>query len=182
MRLIRKILFFILSMTITAVGDVKSSGVVDIFQNESSHLVFQKSQPIVVIFENHFAKNICRNGENGLTCGEQGMGRAAIVAKGGTTIARTPTRFVTNAKGVTTDLQPTLNRIATGGKFPHVRDGSVFRNAEGLLPQQNLGHYLEFVHPTPGIPGPGPMRIVTGQGGYMWFTPDHYRTFIPIAW
>jgi filamentous hemagglutinin len=89
------------------------------------------------------------------------------------------TRFVSTSKGIT-DLQPTLNRIATGGKFPHIRDGSVFRNAEGLLPKQNAGYYLEFVHPTPSVNGAGAMRIVTGQNGQIWFTPDHYKTFIPI--
>jgi filamentous hemagglutinin len=62
-----------------------------------------------------------------------------------------------------TDLQPTLNRIASGGKFPHRNDGAIFKNLEGLLPKQNTGFYREFVHPTPGITGPGPMRIVTGQ-------------------
>lgn len=73
-----------------------------------------------------------------------------------------------------------LNRIASGGKFPHRNDGSIFKNLEGLLPEQNTGFYREFVHPTPGVAGPGPMRIVTGQNGQMWFTPDHYKTFIPI--
>jgi len=51
---------------------------------------------------------------------------------------------------------------------------------EGLLPKQNAGYYREFVHPTPGVNGPGAMRVVTGQNGQMWFTPDHYKTFIPI--
>jgi guanyl-specific ribonuclease Sa len=89
-------------------------------------------------------------------------------------------RFVTTAEGVVHDLKPTLDRIASGGKFPHRNDGSIFKNMEGLLPKQNAGYYKEFVHPTPGVKGPGAMRVVTGQGGEMWFTPDHYKTFIPI--
>jgi len=102
--------------------------------------------------------------------------RDVVAAKAGTQLS---TRFVSTSKGVA-DLQPTLNRIASGGKFPHRNDGSIFKNFEGLLPKQNAGFYREFVHPTPGITGPGPMRIVTGQNGGMWFTPDHYKTFIPI--
>ncbi|WP_257667143.1 ribonuclease domain-containing protein [Parapedobacter tibetensis] len=100
----------------------------------------------------------------------------SVAAKGAGQLS---TRFVSTSKGLT-DLQPTLNRIASGGKFPHRNDGSIFKNLEGLLPKQNSGFYREFVHPTPGVTGPGPMRIVTGQNGQMWFTPDHYKTFIPI--
>jgi RHS repeat-associated protein len=94
--------------------------------------------------------------------------------------AKTSTRFVTTANGVVHDLKPTLERISSGVKFPHRNDGSIFKNIEGLLPKQNAGYYREFVHPTPGVKGPGAMRVVTGQGGEMWFTPDHYKTFIPI--
>jgi guanyl-specific ribonuclease Sa len=94
--------------------------------------------------------------------------------------AKTSTRFVSTAEGVVYDLKLTLDRIASGGKFPHRNDGSIFKNIEGLLPKQNAGYYKEFVHPTPGVKGPGAMRVVTGKGGEMWFTPDHYKTFIPI--
>jgi RHS repeat-associated protein len=79
------------------------------------------------------------------------------------------------------DLAPTLNRIDTGGSFPHRNDGSTFRNREGILPQQPEGYYKEFVHPTPGVSGPGAQRIVQGQGGERYYTPDHYKTFIPLG-
>jgi filamentous hemagglutinin len=36
------------------------------------------------------------------------------------------------------------------------------------------------VHPTPGENGPGPQRIIVGQDGDIWYTPDHYRTFKEI--
>ncbi|NWE46962.1 hypothetical protein HX857_14370 [Pseudomonas gingeri] len=26
----------------------------------------------------------------------------------------------------------------------------------------------------------GPQRIVVGKGGEMYYTPDHYKTFVPI--
>lgn len=51
---------------------------------------------------------------------------------------------------------------------------------ESLLPVKPYGYYREFVHPMPGISGPGAMRIVLGQSGKMWFTFDHYKSFIPI--
>lgn len=80
----------------------------------------------------------------------------------------------------TVDLKPTLDRIKSGGSFPHRNDGSIFGNREGLLPAKPQGYYREFVHPTPGVNGPGPQRVITGQGGEMYYTPDHYQTFIPI--
>ena len=80
----------------------------------------------------------------------------------------------------TVDLQPTLDRISSGVRFPHRNDGTTFYNNQGSLPAQPSGYYREYVHPTPGVSGPGPQRIVAGQAGEMYYTPDHYRTFIPI--
>lgn len=80
----------------------------------------------------------------------------------------------------TVDLGPTLERMKAGGSFPHRNDGSFFMNREGLLPQQGTGYYREFVHPTPGISGPGPQRIIMGQGGELFYTPNHYGSFIPL--
>ena len=81
----------------------------------------------------------------------------------------------------TVDLGPTLDRIKSGGKLPHKNDGSIFRNNGLDLPQKPAGYYTEYVRPTPGISGPGPQRIVVGKGGEMYYTADHYETFIPIA-
>ena len=87
----------------------------------------------------------------------------------------------------TVDLQPTLDRIHDGIPYPHRNDGSVFQNrppvggdGRPLLPVQPSGYYREYVVPTPGVNGPGPQRIVVGQGGEMFYTPDHYGTFVPI--
>ena len=107
-----------------------------------------------------------------------------------------PTRIINGVRVVdirtgtvlegTVDLQITLDRIASGVPFPHRNDGAIFQNLPLLgktipeLPIQPRGYYREFVHPTPGITGPGPQRIVTGRGGEMYYTPDHYRTFIPL--
>lgn len=80
----------------------------------------------------------------------------------------------------TVDLKPTLDRISAGKSFPHRNDGSVFGNKEGLLPSQPAGYYREYVHPTPGVSGPGPQRVVTGQGGEIFYTPNHYGSFIQV--
>src|SRR5688572_2985412 len=56
----------------------------------------------------------------------------------------------------TVDLQPTLKRIAQGRRLNLRNDGGMFANREGRLPRQPAGHYKEYVHPTPGLSGPGP--------------------------
>ncbi|ELK4807854.1 hypothetical protein RVS41_005214 [Pseudomonas aeruginosa] len=48
------------------------------------------------------------------------------------------------------------------------------------MPVKPVGYYTEYVHPTPGVTGPGAQRIVVGKGGEMYYTADHYKTFIPI--
>ncbi len=173
MKLFLKVLFCIFTMIIT-VEEAQSSTVINVLQEGTSYSFLQEPH-IPFVFANN-SENSCLNKENVVTCSEQVISINGSAAKGGTQLS---TRFVSTSKGVT-DLQPTLNRIASGGKFPHRNDGSIFKNMEGLLPKQNVGFYQEFVHPTPGLTGPGPMRIVTGQNGNMWFTPDHYKTFIPI--
>jgi guanyl-specific ribonuclease Sa len=84
------------------------------------------------------------------------------------------------------DLSRTLERIAAGEHYPHRNDGGVFQNRplpgqrEPELPRKPSGYYREYVHPTPGIDGPGPQRVVVGQGGEYYYTPDHYQTFIAL--
>ena len=76
------------------------------------------------------------------------------------------------------DLSRTIARIKAGRKQSEFRnDGSVFQNRERRLPRQSAGYYREWVHPTPGLSGPGPQRIVTGDGGEFYYTLDHYESF-----
>jgi guanyl-specific ribonuclease Sa len=76
------------------------------------------------------------------------------------------------------DLAQTLARIAAGKRLSsHRNDGAEFQNRERRLPKRPAGYYREWVHPTPGLGGPGPQRIVTGGEGEIYYTPDHYRTF-----
>jgi len=75
------------------------------------------------------------------------------------------------------DIRRTLDRIKSGKRLSFPNDGSEFQNRERRLPKQPEGYYKEYVHPTPGLSGPGPQRIVLGKSGETYYTPDHYRTF-----
>ncbi len=79
------------------------------------------------------------------------------------------------------DLSATIERIRAGIRHSHRNDGSVFGNRERLLPRQSRGYYKEYVHPTDGINGPGPQRIVVGEAGDWWYTPDHYASFVELG-
>ncbi len=79
------------------------------------------------------------------------------------------------------DLTDSLRRIDAGDQIERFRnDGVVFQNREGRLPKRPGGYYHEWVHPTPKLNGPGPQRIVTGEGGEAWYTADHYKSFKKI--
>jgi len=79
------------------------------------------------------------------------------------------------------EAREVLRLIRQDGPFPYDKDGSVFRNREGLLPQQPAGYYAEYTVPTPGASDRGARRIVAGgrpRGmGDNYYTDDHYRSF-----
>ena len=75
------------------------------------------------------------------------------------------------------EARQTLQHIDEGGPFPYAKDGSVFGNFERLLPAHPRGYYHEYTVPTPGSRDRGARRIVTGQGGEIYYTDDHYDSF-----
>jgi ribonuclease T1 len=71
----------------------------------------------------------------------------------------------------------TLRLIERGGPFPYDKDGSVFQNREGLLPDEPRGYYREYTVITPGEDDRGARRIVGGEDGELYYTDDHYDSF-----
>jgi ribonuclease T1 len=75
----------------------------------------------------------------------------------------------------------TVALIKAGGPFPYDRDGVVFENREGSLPDEAGSYYHEYTVPTPGARDRGARRIIEGSGGELYWTDDHYRTFERIS-
>ncbi|MGW2422603.1 ribonuclease domain-containing protein [Streptomyces sp. NPDC001709] len=75
------------------------------------------------------------------------------------------------------EARRTLALIDKGGPFPYAKDGVVFGNFEGRLPRHQRGYYHEYTVRTPGSRDRGARRIVTGQGGEIYYTDDHYDSF-----
>ncbi len=60
--------------------------------------------------------------------------------------------------------------------------GSIYYNeGPGFLPDKPEGyyHYYDIYPNYPGVDR-GPERLITGLGGELYYTPDHYYTFIQI--
>lgn len=83
------------------------------------------------------------------------------------------------------DLPPealdTLDLIDAGGPYPYDEDGRTFGNYEGLLPDHERGYYREFTVESPGLSHRGPLRIVAGDAGELYWTTDHYASFERIV-
>jgi guanyl-specific ribonuclease Sa len=74
----------------------------------------------------------------------------------------------------------TWRLIEKGGPFPYDEDGRVFGNREGRLPAEESGYYREYTVGTPGSRDRGARRIVTGSGGELYYTADHYSSFVVV--
>ncbi len=70
--------------------------------------------------------------------------------------------------------------IQHGGPFRYRQDGAVFGNRERRLPPQHSGFYREYTVPTPAEQDRGPRRLVTGGTTQLYYTGDHYVTFVAV--
>ena len=77
------------------------------------------------------------------------------------------------ASSLPPEARETLALIARGRPYPYSRDGAVFSNFERLLPRKPSGYYKEFTVRTPGESDRGARRIVVGESGDKYYTPDH---------
>lgn len=79
------------------------------------------------------------------------------------------------------EAEETWQLVERGGPFPHPeQDGTVFGNREGLLPEEPPGYYHEYTVATPGSSGRGARRLVTGTEDELYYTGDHYESFVVV--
>jgi ribonuclease T1 len=70
--------------------------------------------------------------------------------------------------------------IQHGGPYPYPQDGVVFGNRGSRLPARQSGFYREYTVPTPGERDRGPRRLVTGGAAELYYTGDHYVSFVTV--
>lgn len=76
----------------------------------------------------------------------------------------------------------TVTLIRKGGPFPFpAKDGTVFQNRERQLPRQPRGYYHEYTVPTRGVSHRGARRIVGGRERELFYSRDHYQTFLRLT-
>jgi ribonuclease T1 len=82
-----------------------------------------------------------------------------------------------DAANLPPEAREVLQLIKIGGPFPYAKDGVVFGNREGMLPQRSYGCYHEYTVKTPGNRDRGPRRIISARNGEYYYTDNHYRSF-----
>ena len=85
------------------------------------------------------------------------------------------------ASSLPPEARETLALITRGGPYPYARDGAVFANFERRPPGKPGGYYKEVTVRTPGESDRGARRIVSGETGEKYYTPDHYESFLFIV-
>ena len=114
--------------------------------------------------------------------GPDGPGRAGEVPRNGE-VSRTGSSGLPTVRleHLPPEARDTVALIEDGGPFPYDRDGTVFHNYEGLLPERADGYYREYTVPTPGEDDRGARRIVEGAPGEWYWTDDHYASFAEVV-
>jgi ribonuclease T1 len=75
----------------------------------------------------------------------------------------------------------TWKLIEAGGPYPYPRnDDVVFENREKRLPRKQSGYYHEYTVKTPGSADRGARRLITGQAHELYYTGDHYASFVVV--
>ncbi|SDN53755.1 guanyl-specific ribonuclease [Allokutzneria albata] len=83
--------------------------------------------------------------------------------------------------GLPKEAATTWESIRAGGPHKYPKNDNVdFFNREGVLPAKARGYYREFTVPTPGENTRGARRLVTGQTGEVYYTADHYKSFVVV--
>lgn len=87
---------------------------------------------------------------------------------------------VTALSSLPREASDTWRLIEKGGPFKSGRDGAVFENREKRLPAKPGSYYREYTVPTPGGDDRGARRLVYGQQRELYYTGDHYVSFVLV--
>lgn len=78
------------------------------------------------------------------------------------------------------EVAATWGLLTSNGPFPYAQDGAVFGNVERRLPIRHRGYYHEYTVKTPGARDRGARRIVVGKDLDVWYTANHYDSFVRV--
>jgi ribonuclease T1 len=110
-------------------------------------------------------------------CGSSGKGSSAAAG----TALKPPGMEAVAEANLPAEARDVIRRIDSGGSFQYRQDGAVFQNREGRLPSEPSGYYREYTVTTPGGVDRGARRLILGAHGELYYTPDHYRSFLWVV-
>ena len=110
-----------------------------------------------------------------------GSATAGSASPGSTPAIRPAGMAVVAEANLPAEARDVIKRIGEGGGFRYRQDGVTFQNREGRLPSELSGYYREYTVATPGAADRGARRLILGRQGELYYTPDHYRSFIWVV-
>jgi ribonuclease T1 len=106
---------------------------------------------------------------------------AVLLGRGGDTSPDPEADFdVVQVADLPAQVGDTLELIQSDGPFPYPQDGAAYFNPERILPDRVDGYYRAYTVETPGSSDRGPRRLVLGESGEMYYTDDHYASFVEV--
>ena len=107
---------------------------------------------------------------------------ASTPAKGGAAVPGADSGLPVKAlSALPPQASDTWKLIQAGGPYPYPRnDDVVFENREKRLPGKKSGYYHEYTVKTPGSADRGARRLITGQAHELYYTGDHYASFVAV--
>ncbi|GAA4017769.1 ribonuclease domain-containing protein [Allokutzneria multivorans] len=112
---------------------------------------------------------------------ESSAGGGCVAASGSKVAGAASGLKVCPLTGLPQEAASTWESIRAGGPYKYPKNDNVdFFNREGVLPAKAKGHYREFTVVTPGEKTRGARRLVTGQAGEVYYTADHYKSFVVV--
>jgi hypothetical protein len=73
------------------------------------------------------------------------------------------------------DLRETWSRARRGERLPARGDGAAFADRFHKLPPHRRGYWRAWL-----VAAGRPQRLVVGEGGELYFSPDQLKTFVPL--
>jgi guanyl-specific ribonuclease Sa len=137
---------------------------------------------LVLVLGGWLVKDVLSGGSPASPAPGTSSSSSSAPAKGGAALPGTDSGLPVKALStLPPQAADTWKLIEKGGPYPYPRnDDVVFENREKRLPGKKSGYYHEYTVKTPGSPDRGARRLITGQAHELYYTGDHYASFVVV--
>jgi ribonuclease T1 len=137
---------------------------------------------LVLVLGGWLVKDAVSDGSSSPAPSSSAGSPASAPAKGGAAVPGADSGLPVKAlSALPAQAADTWKLIEKGGPYPYPRnDDVVFENREKRLPGKKSGYYHEYTVKTPGSADRGARRLITGQARELYYTGDHYASFVVV--